>query len=70
LHEPSFFWHTDSTIPLTAVRHAEIRSVRSSTYIALVLADGEAIGFSTANGEFGKGRAADAINRYICAPAR
>ncbi|WP_158819326.1 hypothetical protein [Granulicella sp. S156] len=70
LHKPRFFWHYDVTIPLSSVHYAEIRSKRSSTYIALVLNGGGAVGFANSSDQDGQGQAAEAINRYIGATVR
>ncbi len=69
-HQPVFLWHSDNTVPLDSLSHAEIRSMRSSDYIAVVLANGDALTFSGSSQQNGKGRAVVAINQYIGASVR
>ena len=69
-HRPVWFWHSDILIPLSTVRRAEVRNMRSSDYIAIVLDDGEAMSFADSSQEGGKGEAVEAINRYIASTAR
>ncbi len=67
LHKPVFFWHRDTVIPLDAIQRAEIRTMRSTDYIAIVLTSGVAMTFADSTQENGKGQAVEAINRYIAA---
>lgn len=65
LHQPSFFWHKDATIPLHSIRYARIQSTRNGIWIALVLQDGGAVSFSDSSDQSGQREAAEAINEYL-----
>jgi hypothetical protein len=65
LHQPSFFWHKDLTIPLDSIRYARLMPTRNGAWIALVLKNGDMLSFEDSNDKGGKGRAAEAINEYI-----
>ena len=65
IYSPSWLWHRDFTIPLNSIHRAEIRSMRSTDYVVLILDDGSDLTFADSSQEDGKGQAVKAINGYI-----
>lgn len=64
-HEPKRFSHSDTVVPLHSLQYATIRTMRASSYIAVVLESGDSLTFAASTQQGGKGRAVEAINRYI-----
>ncbi len=62
---PKLLWHTDTVVPLHTVQYATIRTMRGSSYIAVVLTNGDALTFADSTQQGGKGRAVEAINRFL-----
>ena len=65
LIQPSLMGHKQERLRMTDIQYAQIRSGRSSTWIALVMKDGSSESFSDSTDQGGKGEAVQAINDYL-----